>query len=258
MAPSKVLQDALWFVPQGYLFGCTMSTAGASATLTVAAGLAADSTGQRMMKLASSLAKTTGAWVAGAGGGLDTSTIAINTWYHWFVIFNPTTLAVDVVFSATATPAAGPSVMPAGFTMFRRIGAAKTNASSQWILFHQLGDEFLWDTMVNDVNAVAISTTALTPTISVPTGFQVLALLNANISNTAVTCVLFNSPDEVAQIAGVTNSSFRQPVASQNTPCALPPIRTNTAAQIRAVVDTAGGTYSIWTRGWIDTRGKLF
>ena len=124
MATSKVISEALMYVPQGYLFGLTMSTAGASTTMTIAAGIATDSTGVRMMKLVSAISKTTSAWAAGtAAGGLDTGAIAASTWYHFFEIMNPATGAVDVLFSLSATA----PTMPTGYTLFRRIGSMLTN-----------------------------------------------------------------------------------------------------------------------------------
>src|SRR5215831_9378024 len=65
--------DNLIFVPapsvilRSYLAGLTLSTAGSSATFSVAAGVAADSTNANMMTLAAAISKTTGAWVVGSG-----------------------------------------------------------------------------------------------------------------------------------------------------------------------------------------------
>jgi hypothetical protein len=70
-------------VLRGQLWGLTLSTAGASATFSVAAGEAADSTSVDLMVLPSSISKTTSAWAVGTGnGGLDTGAIAASTWYH--------------------------------------------------------------------------------------------------------------------------------------------------------------------------------
>jgi|GEM_PF-6087722 len=64
------------------------------------------------------------AWAAGSGqGGLDTGTVAIYATYHLFVIRNPTSGAIDVLISASASS----PLLPSGFTQFRRIAALKTN-----------------------------------------------------------------------------------------------------------------------------------
>lgn len=241
----------------GALFGLTMSTAGASTTLSVAAGFAADSTNVRLMKLAATMAKTTSAWALGtAAGGLDTGAIAASTWYHWYLIYNPSTAAVDVVFSATATPALGPTTLPSGYTLFRRIGSMKTNGSSQWTAFTQLGDEFLWVTPVSDVSGVSITTTPLTPTFSVPTGVNVWAKFTALIASTASGYIYFYALDRGTQTASANNASLVGIGASDQSAGDFT-IRVNTSAQIGAVASVAVGSYDVGTYGWIDTRGKL-
>ena len=98
-------------VSPGSLWGLTMSTAGSSTTMTIAAGICADSTNTVMMKLPASLAKTTSAWTLGAGGALDTGASTATTWYSWFVIYNPTTNVTDLLCSLSPTA----PTLPAGF-----------------------------------------------------------------------------------------------------------------------------------------------
>jgi hypothetical protein len=95
---------------RGHIDGLTLSTAGASTTMTIAAGQATDSTNAVLMTLASALNKNTGAWAVGSGnGGLDEGTIANNSWYYAHLIQRPDTGVVDAVLSrshgesATAT-----------------------------------------------------------------------------------------------------------------------------------------------------------
>jgi hypothetical protein len=264
MAASKVISNALSFIPQGYLFGLTMSTAGASTTMSIAAGIAADSTGVRLMKLASAISKTTAAWAAGtAAGGLDTGTIANSTWYHFFEILNVATGAVDVVFSATATPASGPTTMPSGYTLFRRIGSGKTNGSAQWILFSQLGDEFLWSASVTDVHSTTQSTTAVLHTLSVPTGVKVIACFSAQYDKVATppsTAIYFSSPDQsdeaVGVQLGVTSITMFMQGGTEGVTGGEFRKRTNTSAQIRARASIAIGSMDLATTGWIDDRGR--
>ena len=62
--------------PPGHIKGLGISTAGGSATLTVAAGYARDAADSANMVLSASISKTTGGWAVGTGnGGLDTGTI---------------------------------------------------------------------------------------------------------------------------------------------------------------------------------------
>src|SRR5215467_13433505 len=251
--------DNLIFVPapsvilRSYLAGLTLSTAGSSATFSVAAGVAADSTNANMMTLAAAISKTTGAWVVGSGNGaLDTGTIANSTWYHVHLIKRTDTQVVDVLVSLSPTA----PTLSAGYTLFRRIGAMKTNASGQWTAFNQMGDEFLWTAMVADVTAAAITATPLTPVLTVPTGIQVWAMLNACMIATGVGALLLNPLDAAAQTVTATNATVRN-ISGTNTPTFISSIRTSNAAQIRAVGDgAAGSAYSIYTIGWIDRRGR--
>ena len=71
-------------------------------------------------------------WVAGNNaGGLDTGSVAADTTYHCFVIWNPTTETADFLFS---TSLASPT-LPSGYTKKTRVGSIITNSSSNIILF---------------------------------------------------------------------------------------------------------------------------
>src|SRR5204863_423086 len=81
-----------------------LSTAGASTTFSVAAGVAANSTNADMLTLAASINKTTAAWAVGTGNGaLDTGAIATATWYHVYLIKRPDTQVVDIAVSLSAS-----------------------------------------------------------------------------------------------------------------------------------------------------------
>jgi hypothetical protein len=243
---------------RSYLAGLALSTAGSSATFAVAPGVAADSTNADMMALAAAISKTTGPWGVGFGNGsLDSGTIAPNTWYHCFLIKRLDTLVVDVLVSLSA---ATPS-MPTNYTLFRRIGAMKTNASSQWTKFVQLGDEFLWDVPAGDTANFGIGTTATLFTLSVPTGVQVLAMIRIILQNasSAGHYAVATSPDESIQTvlsgSGININIGVQGVAGNGNATQLT-IRTNTSSQIRVVADASSSPIWINTNGWLDRRGK--
>ena len=240
---------------RSYLAGLTLSTAGSSSSFGIAAGVAMDSTNTDLMALTSAFTKTTGTWAAGSGNGAVASgSLAGSTWYHVYLIMNPTSGAVDIFCDTNAN---GTANLPSGYTLFRRIGSIKTDGSNNWVGFTQNGDEFLWNTPVQDVNGVTIGTTALTPTLTVPPGVKVWALVDTSfISTSAVGAGLnLNSPDVPAAAIGLNRSivSFSTSVGNG---LSVPPIRTNTSAQIRATADTASCTYYINTQGWIDRRGR--
>jgi hypothetical protein len=243
---------------RGYLSGLTLSTAGSSATFSVAAGVAVDGGNTDLMSLTSSISKTTSAWAVGSGnGGLDTGAIAASTWYHAYLIKRLDTLVVDVLVSLSASS----PTLPANYTVSRRIGAMKTNGSSQWTLFTQFGDEFIWSVSVTDVNAqVPTSANRTLYTLTVPTGLQVWALFRLFASGFGVSSnVIVTSPDESDQAAsgaGVGTVDFRINAAGDPSAGWLNR-RTNTSAQIGVRSGTAAGSLNIGTYGWVDLRGKL-
>jgi hypothetical protein len=239
---------------RGFIDGLNLSTAGSSATFAVSAGLAVDSTTTDFMTLASSLSKTTGSWTVGTGNGaLDTGTIANNTWYHVFLIKRIDTSVVDVLISTS--PSA--PTMPTNYTLKRRIGSMKTNGSAQWTRFYQIGDEFLWDTLVNDVNGVNPGTTGTLYTVTVPTGIKVRAMVSILWFNVSASIYLFvSSPDITAPgVSTVTNSTMYS-VDSTHPSNDSTTVRTDTSAQVRATASGASGSLYINTLGWYDLRGK--
>jgi hypothetical protein len=241
---------------RSYLAGLTLSTAGSSATFSVAAGIAADSTNVDMLTLAASISKTTGAWAVGTGNGaLDTGAIAASTWYHVWLIKRTDTSVVDVLVSLSATA----PTMPTSYTEKRRIGSMKTNGSSQWTSFVQLGDEFLWGTSVLDVNVTTLGTTATLYTLSVPTSVQVRARCRGYVTGgSTFQAVLITSPDETSQAVNVPvgNGTGINPVASAAQYFGELQVRTNTSGQVRAIANLASTNLTVVTYGWFDDRGK--
>lgn len=108
---------------QGARRNLALSATGASAVVTITAdGLVmGNGSGQyitdRVVSTSASTA-TTGA------GGLDTGTIAINTWYAVWVICNGVTTSALLSLSSTAP------TMPAGYTFKARVGWIRTDASA--------------------------------------------------------------------------------------------------------------------------------
>lgn len=240
-------QDAML---AGAIYGLTLSAAGSTATFGVAAGAA------NGMTLASAFTKTTSAWAVGTGNGsLDTGAIANSTWYHVWEIMRVDTMVVDILLSLSATA----PTMPTNYTRKRRIGAMKTDGSAQWVKFSQLGDEFLWATNVNDITdgTAAGATTALTNTLTVPTGIQVNALFTVKALYVSTTAAFIISAFDQTDVAASATNYSGAVVAATSTACSVPAnIRTNTSAQTRIRFSAADTTYGIITRGWIDTRGK--
>lgn len=242
-------------IVRGQLHGLTLSTAGASATFSVALGQATSDDFSAVMVLAASISKTTGAWAVGTGNGaLDTGTIAINTWYHAYLIERTDTGVVDVLISLSATA----PTMPTNYTRSRRIGAMKTNASSQWTSFTQVGDVFKYLLPSYDVQSVTPTTASRTLyALNVPTGINVQALIRVQLSGTSAVIVL-TSPLETdggLLFSGGSAISLRTTAAGDTTAGEFA-IITDTSGQVGGRAAAAGATLQIATHAWIDRRGR--
>lgn len=244
----------------GYLSGLTLSAAGGTATFGVAAGVGTDSGNAAMMLLSSAFTKNTNAWVVGSGNGaLDTSAIAINTWYHVFLMRRTDTGVVDICISLSTSACTTGGAIPSAYTQFRRIGSMKTDASSQWIKFIQVGDKFLWAAPPLDINVSNLGTSAATQTLSsVPTGIEVEALLNVGYSNASIGTAIYLSPlsvnDQAPSNTVAPGASLRNVVNSTNAWHAYFPIITNQSAQFRARSENNSTTLTVVVLGWNDRR----
>lgn len=249
-------------VLNSYLTGLTLSAAGGSSTMTIAAGQATDSTNIAVMTLGASIAKTTSGWAVGTGnGGLDSGGIANTTWYHFFLITRPDTNVTDILFSTSAVA----PTLPTNYTIFRRIGSGKTDGSAQWIAFIQDGDLFQWKAPTLDVGVTNPPLTAATRTMNVPTGVNVIGqflLQLLSLDNSSGTSVYFSdlATNDVAAVLLAFATFGVLPLSGGSFNCLNAPfqVRTNTSAQIRSRMSFSSANISltIYTTGWIDRRGR--
>jgi hypothetical protein len=247
--PQQLQAGDLLTLPAGFLRGqidgLVLSTAGSSTTLSYAAGCCRDSTDAASLTLAAGTKLLAATWALGSGSnGLDTGAVANSTWYHVWAISKAGGANPDILFSLSAT---APTMPSTAYVLKRRIGAVKTDGSGKITLFHQMGDTFLWDAGVQDVNTT-VGATATLFTCTVPTGVQVSALLDS-LFGTAY--VLITSPDQSDEaptgfICTLSSSAQGGPL----------PIRTNTSAQLRVRGNGAGKSIQWRTIGWIDPRGR--
>jgi hypothetical protein len=239
-------------LPRGYLSGCTLSNDGTTpnTVLDVSAGLVMSDDNLALMSLTALTKSISSTWAVGTGnGGLDTGTVAANTWYHVYIIQRPDTGVVDMLISTSASS----PTMPTNYTRKRRVGSIKADGSSHILGFVQLGDEFLWKAPVNDFNSNATSTPTLT-TLSVPTGVQVRARTRAVITTTNSN-FLMQSPDETSAVSVATTGNLTLANTGASGSSGEFITRTNTSGQVR--ISSSGTTAAIITTyGWYDERGK--
>jgi hypothetical protein len=120
-------------------------------------------------------------WAAGtnAGGRASGVNLTANTTYHVFLIFNLSTLAVDVLFDTSTIAANAPSGW-AG----RMIGSVMTDGSSNILQFVQTGSQFLWQTS-QIASSGAIAATAASLTVQSPLGVNAAALISIGTGSPA-------------------------------------------------------------------------
>lgn len=244
---------------KGHLWGLTMSTAGASTTLTVGVGQCSDGNGVDIMDLLAATAKTTSAWAVGtAAGGLDTGSIAANTTYHWYVIKRPDTGVVDITYSLNASA----PTLPTNYTISRRIGSMPTNGSSQWTNFKQYEDSFYLQTPVTD-STTSPGTTDTLFTLSVPTGIRVKPMVHLahGTSASGESSTRSRVPDLQTTETGVGSTVGTSVGLTTNVTRGTYPMNmdlwTNTSAQINIIASIAQTVWAVRTYGWVDTRGRL-
>jgi hypothetical protein len=236
---------------RGYIDGLAIATAGGTNVFSVAPGLGMDSTNVDVLSLGSTYTKTTSNWVVGSTfGALDTGTISINTWYNIFLIKREDSGVVDVLCSLSLTPS-----MPTNYTLYRLIGARKTDGSGNWIATSQNGDEVLWGTPIASATGATVGTTPIFLVVAVPLGRKINALLSITGANAfGADALTVFSPDSTVTAATNQNASLQ----FSNTANASGNfnIRTDTSGRIKGVTVGASGVWSVTTWGYIDRRGK--
>ncbi len=135
--------DGTWSVPSGSGLSTAQSQglirstyqglniANVSTTsFSVAVGAIGDSTYVDVLYINSLLTKTTSSWAVGSGnGGLDTGSIANNTWYYVYNIKRVDTGVTDVIYSTSSSSPA----LPTDYTLYQIIGAVLTDGSAHFV-----------------------------------------------------------------------------------------------------------------------------
>lgn len=243
-------------VINNYLTGLTLSRNSGTPTtkIDIAAGYAADSTNAVMMTSSGTL--TVDCTATGANA-LDTGSLANNTWYHVWLIAKADGTVAGLISTSVSSP-----TMPATYSYKRRLGSVRTNSSAQFIAFTQDGDYFLWAVTLLDVSTTNPGTSAVTSTLTVPTGVNVHALINAHISASGAAARVLVSDIAMTDIAPSSGAAAPGSTTGGNSAqdgrVGAIVVRTNTSAQVRYRCDSsdASTTVRINTMGWWDYRGK--
>ena len=148
---ATTISSTLNLLPSSSFYGLNISNdTDTDHDINITAGKCVDSTGVYTLELTSELTKQIDAlWSAGDdAGGLDTGTVAADTWYYFFAILKDSDSSVDIVISASKT---SPTI-PSGYTYFRRLrGSVLTNVSANILGFVQKDNYFWYNDAIQDV-----------------------------------------------------------------------------------------------------------
>lgn len=257
-------------LPRSYLAGFTLSNNGTDATndIDIAAGAARDSTNAANIIGTAMTKRLDAGWVAGTNQGVRNSAAAItDTTYHIYAVAKALGADPDYYAHASAVPATVLAALQAeaggaDYIYARRIGSIRRE-SAAIVAFSQLGDQFLRNAAILDVDTTDPGTAAVTRTLSVPDGVKVNAMINVvHSSGTTYSEAYVSSLDASDQAPSLTaaplaNVSARETTGSI-TGAAQLLVRTNASRQIRSRQSTSGGgsVFRIATLGWMDRRGK--
>jgi hypothetical protein len=252
-APAPVLN--------GYIDGLILSnSAGDSSNdLDISAGIAVDSGNAVYMRLSEAITKRLdAAWAVGTNqGGRDTGAEASSTWYHVWLISNGG--VVDVLFSTSATS----PTMPSGYTYKRRIGSIYNSSGSVITAFDQIGDLFLWDAVVVDVNSTNPGTSAVTATLSVPLGVITIARVRARLvspttASSGIVTALVTTDAAPTTDGTAPNDDIRGSSAADGRMRIDVPTNTSSQVRYRLNSSSADTVMRIFTLGWTDPRGRTW
>jgi hypothetical protein len=252
----SVRYDELKLAFRSHLAGLAMT----SRTNTTIAYAAGTWTEDGQTKVLANSAATINCATTGALG-LDAGSLANSTWYHSYAIGK-----TDGTTSFLASTSVSAPTMPTGYTLKRRIGSFKTNGSAQIVDFVQDGDVFQWLAPVTDVNASSTGTSAVSRTLTVPTGIRVQAIILGGIvyvgdANVAIGYITDLSTTDTAPTTSGFNIGAVTAVNTSDTAArffAHLQVFTNTSAQVRSRLSASGANIGliIQTFGWVDTRGR--
>ncbi len=136
--------------------------------------------------------------------GLDTGSEATDTWYHYYVIFNPTTVVTQGLFSVSATS----PTLPAGFTFFGLVGAVFNNSGSDFNDLIQIGNlvTIPEDQVLPSSTSTSVTLLDLSDTIPVT---AIEAIVNLEIRNSVANAssngFLFATNAMTFQVAHIQN-----------------------------------------------------
>jgi hypothetical protein len=152
--------------------------------------------------------------------------------------------------------------MPTSYTQKRRIGSILRSGGAI-VAFSQVGEDFLWIDPPLDVNANNPGTSAVTRTLSVPTGVKVIAHMNVRTGGDTTSRFAYISSldvnDEAPSGTAAPLATFGiGALGSGVAEAGFASVRTDTSGQVRTRIEASSVNVDlrIATLGWTDSRGR--
>jgi len=249
----------------GYIHGLQLGNNVTNPTndIDIGIGECVSEDGTTNMVLSSALIKQINAtWLAGTnqGGfpsGLTGGLVQDDTWYHIFVIKDTNSGVVDVGFDASLT--ATNLLNTSTYDKYRRIGSVRRETASN-NQFFQIGNRFMYDTPISDLNGVPPTTRTL-QTISVPTGINVEADITYYVrvtDNGEHYCLIYNpllADTPPSQSLHTMSARDFSSIDMDHSNKLL--VTTDTSSRIAERVSGTINNRRIICHGYIDNRGQL-
>lgn len=214
--------------------------------LNVALGVARDSTNTNDMQLTAGV--IIDATVNGLNG-LDTGSLAANTWYAVYLIGSSVNSFPTGAMLSTSLTA---PTMPYNYDMWRRIGWVLTDGSSHFLLYYVRGSgnvrQYYWDAVITELNAgAATSFTDVDLKSSMPSTSQIAYLESKIVPATAgnLANLRVNGSASTTNLQ-ITGSVAAQPNVGQWT------IPTDSAQIIEYKVANASDALTLYSLGFQD------
>lgn len=259
---------------RGYIYGFTLSNNGTDATndIDIASGEAASGdTVPYLIQLASGLTKRLDAtWAAGTNQGMRDSALnagaIANRTYFLYAVAKAGGADVDIYATSATTAAAAITALNletggSAYIYAKYIGPIVRNAGAI-LSFTQLGDEFWYKTLTQDIAATNPGATAVNASLTVPIGIQVLVHCSIALEDSSGSTIYLlaratddtdETPSSTLYDLYVLNAAGSSQKSSKDKD-----IRCNTSGQIEYKLSgsTANTIVRIQTRGWTDLKRR--
>lgn len=137
---------------------------------------------------------------ASGANGLDSGSVAANTWYGIYVIFAPST---ELVAGLISTSLSSPT-MPATYTVKRLVGAVRTDSSGHFRQFIQSGRDvqYAYEQVTVLSGGIASSWTEINASAALPESISDMVLLSLYVFDGSGDNILYYAPTPATGSSG--------------------------------------------------------